>query len=126
MRQVSKGLVYGSGRRIAAACAGSTPSPPASGGEGRGEGGARGEGDQPLDPASLSPLTPNPSPPQSRGRGGPSPSRRAGRRGRLPPMRTLLFLLLAPPLLAADPPATVTNSIGMNLERIAPGEFVMG
>jgi formylglycine-generating enzyme required for sulfatase activity len=42
-------------------------------------------------------------------------------------MKPLLSLLaLAVPVLAADPPPTVTNSVGMKLVRVAPGEFVMG
>jgi sulfatase modifying factor 1 len=39
---------------------------------------------------------------------------------------SLLTLVLPAPLVAADPPETATNSIGMKLVRIAPGEFVMG
>jgi formylglycine-generating enzyme len=41
---------------------------------------------------------------------------------------TLPLLALAMPLsvLAADPPAEVTNSVGMKLVRIAPGTFTMG
>ena len=34
--------------------------------------------------------------------------------------------LLAVPAVAADPPGPVTNSVGIKLVRIAPGEFVMG
>ena len=50
-------------------------------------------------------------------------------RGYTPPHEThpLPPRPLAPlPMLAADPPAEVTNSIGMKLVRIAPGEFMMG
>src|SRR5262245_31710992 len=50
-------------------------------------------------------------------------------RGTLPPMKnTLAVLAFAMPLslLAADPPAEGTNSIGMKLVRIGPGEFTMG
>ena len=42
------------------------------------------------------------------------------------PTLPLLVLLFPIPMLAADPPAEVTNSIGMKLVRIAPGEFTMG
>src|SRR3954467_7792887 len=42
-------------------------------------------------------------------------------------MRHLLSVcLLAVPAVAADPPGPVTNSVGIKLVRIAPGEFVMG
>jgi formylglycine-generating enzyme len=42
-------------------------------------------------------------------------------------MRLLLALLaVTVPALAADPPATMTNSIGMSFVRIEPGDFVMG
>src|SRR5438270_8299863 len=36
------------------------------------------------------------------------------------------LLALAAPLLAADPPGPMTNSIGMKFVRIEPGQFVMG
>ena len=42
------------------------------------------------------------------------------------PTLSLLALALPFPMFAADPPADVTNSIGMKLVRIAPGEFTMG
>ena len=42
------------------------------------------------------------------------------------PTVSLLALALPFPMFAADPPADVTNSIGMKLVRIAPGEFTMG
>jgi formylglycine-generating enzyme len=42
------------------------------------------------------------------------------------PTLSLLALALPFPMFAADPPADATNSIGMKLVRIAPGEFTMG
>jgi formylglycine-generating enzyme required for sulfatase activity len=51
------------------------------------------------------------------------------RRGKLPPMKATLPVLafaMSLSLFAADPPAELTNSIGMKLVRIAPGEFTMG